>query len=113
MYRFGECGGSFKTPNGILTSPSYPENYPPDADCVYTITQLNGTVIVLNFHDMDLPDRITSCGYKNYLEIRDGPTENSPLIDKICGNDIPGPIISNQTQLWMRCVRNYVVKNKA
>ena len=101
-YRVGECGGSFTTRNGIFSSPSHPENYPHDADCVYTIQQPNDTIIVINFHSMDIQDTLIDCGYKAALEIRDGPAHYSPLIDNLCGNKIPAPIQSKQNQLWMR-----------
>ena len=100
MYRIGACGGSFTSPNGILTSPSYPGNYSDDADCTYAISQPTGTVILLNFQIMDIEHHAT-CDY-DYLEIRDGPSADSPLLDKLCGVQIPAPIKSSQNQLWMK-----------
>ena len=105
-YRFGECDGSFFTKNGILTSPSYPDNYPDNADCVYTISQPTGTAIVLTFHSMDIEDDIDwcpscTCDY-DFLEIRDGSSAASPLLGKLCGSEIPAPIQSSQNQVWMK-----------
>ena len=100
-HRSGMCGGSFRTPNGIFTSPSYPDNYPNRADCVYTISQPKGTVILLNFLSMEI--QISSNGNcYDYLEIRDGPSKSSPLLVKLCGNEIPDPIQSSQNLLWMK-----------
>merc|ERR1711879_543538 len=53
-YNFGACGGNFTTPQGIITSPSYPDNYPDNADCIYTISQPYGVTILLNFLSMDI-----------------------------------------------------------
>ena len=92
----GACGGSFKTPNGLLTSPSYPNNYRNNEDCTYTISQANGTVIKLNFLSMDTEEIFDE------LEIRDGSTVNSPLIRKLSGSDIPAPIMSTNNHLWMK-----------
>ena len=103
-YNFGACGDSFTTPNGIITSPSYPDNYPDNADCIYSISQLNGTVIMLNLLSMDIEMDIEmhwDCGY-DYLEIRDGPSDDSTLLDKLCGSEVPAPIQSSQNQLWMK-----------
>ena len=96
--RFDECGlgGYFSTTNGTITSPSYPDNYPGNADCIYTISQPTGTVILLNFLSMDIEDDST-CRH-DYLEIRDGST----VLDKLCGNEIPAPIQSSKNQLWMK-----------
>ena len=98
--RFDECGGYFSTPNGNFTSPSYPDNYPANEDCIYTISQPIGTVIMLNLLSMDIESHST-CGF-DYLEIRDGPSDDSPLLGKLCGNVIPAPIQSVQNQMWMR-----------
>ena len=94
----GKCGGTFTNPKGLLTSPSYPDNYPKNADCVYTISQPAGTAILLTFHSMDI--FFFKC--YDYLEIRDGSSATSPLLNKICGNTIPAPIQSSQNQVWMR-----------
>ena len=105
-YKFGGCGGSFSTPNGMLTSPSYPDNYPEFADCVYTISQPAGTIILLIFHSMDIHDCMQTCACNEwccgYLDIRDGATSSSPLLDRLCGSKIPAPIKSRHNRLWMR-----------
>ena len=96
-YRSGSCGGSFTTPNGVFTSPLYPELYPDDADCIYNITQPSGTFILLQISSLNIP-----CF--DYLEIRDGPFNSSHRLHKLCGHylDVPTPIISTQNNIWMR-----------
>ena len=117
-YRVGACGGSFTTPNGILTSPSYPDNYPANADCIYTISQPTGTVILLNilsidtdFHVYDYDDYSDYHQYggvtcHDYLEIKDGASEQSPLIDDYCGDgttvSLPINIQTTQNNAWLK-----------
>ena len=101
-YGSGECGGNFTTPNGIITSPSYPGKYPNNADCIYTISQPTGTVILLQFLSMDMEDGVHGSCRFDYLEIRDGPTEELLVLHKLCGNEVPGHIQSNQSQVWMK-----------
>ena len=102
----GVCGGSFTAPCGILYSPSYPESYPDNADCIYTISQPTGPVILLNFLSMDI--QIYSSGYcPDYLDVRDGASEVSPLLGKLCGSEIPAPIQSSQNQLLMKWVKHF------
>ena len=98
----GACGGNFTDANGILYSPSYPDNYPDNSDCIYTISQPGGNVILLNFLSMDSMGFIGECEFDDYLEIRDGPSAHSPLLGKLCGSEIPAPIQSSQNQLWMK-----------
>ena len=103
--RFDACGGGyFSTPNETIASPSYPNNYPSNADCIYTISQPTGTVILLNFLTMDIycPSWDTTFITSHYLEIRDGPSNVSPLLGKLCGSVIPAPIQSSQNQLRMK-----------
>ena len=106
IYNSGSCGGSFTTPNGFLTSPSYPYSYPSYADCFYTISQPIGTTIVLTFQSMNIhPHPWGNCDDHcgcDYLEIRDGSSAASPFLVKLCGNEIPAPIQSTQNQVWMK-----------
>ena len=115
MYRIGACGGYFTHPNGILTSPSYPNNYPYDADCVYTITVPAGNVIQISFLSLDVDEQFCGqgAGYLDHLELRDGPCQDSTLIGKFCGSkekiynhgsedDVPDPIQSTHNNLRLR-----------
>ena len=99
-YLSGECDGYFTTTNGTINSPSYPDNYPNNADCIYTISQPTGTAIVLTFMTMDIKSHST-CKF-DYLEIRDGISDDSSVLIKLCGNEIPTPIQSSQNQVWMK-----------
>ena len=122
--RFDECGGGyFSTTNGTIISPSYPENYPHNLDCIYTIYQPTGTVILLNILSMDIDyesgyyDDYSSDDYDyhqyggvtctdDYLEIRDGASEQSPLIDRYCGDEtvlsLPIVIQTTRNNVWVR-----------
>ena len=94
----GKCGGTFTNLNGLLTTQSYPDNYPYDEDCVFIISQPNDTIIILTFHSMQIEDACNS----DYLEIRDGSSAASPLLGKLCEEETPAPIQSSQNQVWMR-----------
>ena len=105
------------TQSGILTSPSYPQNYPNNADCIYTITQPTAIVFKLNFLNMAIDECTqSSCSSQcpwDYIEIRDGQSESSPLLINLCGNDI---YVGIHNQLFLRLVVifginiNYVTK---
>ena len=103
-YSNGYCGGSYTTQNGILTSPSYPGYYATDAICNYTISQPIGTVILLNFLSMYVHQEHQAGDGKCHdtLVIRDGPSYESPLLYKLCDNEVPAPIKSSQNQVWIR-----------
>ena len=108
MYKSEECPGDkdshftcgsvcrdYSSSNGLLTTPYYPAPYPYDIDCIYTISQNNGTHIQFKFLKFDI--------YQNdYLEIRDGKTDESPLMGILYGYDVPTSIMSNQHNIWLR-----------
>ena len=89
--------------HGLLTSPYYPIPYPNGIECIYTITQQEGTYITLavikfRVQESDFFDETCS----DYLEIRDGSSEKSALIGKFCGTDIPDSLHSTQNNMWIR-----------
>ena len=109
-FNAGTCGGNFTTPIGILTSPQYPNYYPKNADCVYTISQPEDNYVILTFllfstHKFERPtckDGFYHGQTSDYLEIRDGNHEKSPLLARVCGTELPSPILSTQNKVWMR-----------
>ena len=118
----GACGGTFTSPHGLLTSPNYPDVYPNDADCIYIVSQTVGTRINIRVVDMDIEYESDHYFYDNYyydyhqyggvtckydyLEIRDGTSEQSPLIDAYCGDSnvvsLPVQTQSTGNNVWMR-----------
>lgn len=56
-------------------------------------------------------ERHDSCAY-DYVEVRDGSSETSPLLGRFCGYDKPDDIKSSSNQLWLKFVSDGSV-NKA
>ena len=100
-YRIGECGGNFTTSKGFLTSPTYPGNYPNDANCTYIISQPDEAYINISFLSMDIDCQGST---SDYIEIRDGDSENSALMGIFCGdgNNLPPVMQTTQNRLRMR-----------
>ena len=97
---FTACGGSYSSASGILSSPSYPNPYPLLADCVYLVSQPNGTYVNISFLTMD----IDCLGISDFIEMRDGNNDESPTVGKFCGNisHMPDFIITSQNYLMIR-----------
>ena len=98
---FAECGGNYSNPSGTLISPSHTNLYPHFADCVYFISQPNGTYINISFISMNIACHGSG---SDTLEMRDGNSEDSPLMGSFCGmiSDVPLFLTTTQNFLWLR-----------
>ncbi|GFT29649.1 dorsal-ventral patterning tolloid-like protein 1, partial [Nephila pilipes] len=104
------CGGVYSEFSGILSSPYYPDSYPAHAQCLYDIRLEPGYLVNVSFHFMEIEEH-TDCQY-DFLEIRDGDSEDSPLIGKLCGSSTPENIISSYNFLWMKFETDGSVQNR-
>ncbi|XP_044150585.1 LOW QUALITY PROTEIN: cubilin [Bufo gargarizans] len=93
------CDVTYTEATGVFTSPNYPNKYPTNRECVYTISADVNRQIMLNFTRFSL-EKSTSCT-KDYVEIRDGGYETSPLFGRFC-NEVPPVIISHSNKLWVK-----------
>ncbi|KAK2817229.1 hypothetical protein Q5P01_025420 [Channa striata] len=104
------CGGEITKDSGQIQSPNYPDDYRPSKECVWRITVSEGYNVGLSFQAFEI-ERHDSCAY-DYLEVRDGALETSPLIGRFCGYDKPEDVRSTSHTLWMKFVSDGTV-NKA
>ena len=105
MNSFTACGGNYSNSRDILSSPSHPNQYPEVADCVHLISTPSGTYVNISFISMDINCRevITSEGLAyDFIEMRDGSSEKSPLMVKLCGNGSNVPDFMQTTQSHLR-----------
>ena len=101
LEQFTACGGTYSNASGVLSSPLYPNAYPEMADCVYLISQPNGTYVNISLPTMD-----TDCqemySQSDYIEMRDGSSQDSPLMGMFCGNGSNVPDFMQTTQNHLR-----------
>ncbi|XP_075699577.1 embryonic protein UVS.2-like [Rhinoderma darwinii] len=103
-YSSVRCGGTFFTPDRNITSPGYPNAYPPNLNCVYTITAPVGNRVSLTVNDFQ-----TENGYfcfSDSLKIMDGSREKGPF----CGNYMIPTITSTGTTLVLTFVSDVTVQ---
>ena len=98
-----ECGGHFSNASGLLTSPLHPNHPPPGIACAYLISlpresYVNLTIITL---DIDCQEMHAT---SDYLELRDGMYEESPILGTICGynDDFVTNLQTTQNHLTVR-----------
>ncbi|XP_034566354.1 bone morphogenetic protein 1-like isoform X2 [Notolabrus celidotus] len=104
------CGGEVRRDSGQIQSPNYPDDYQSNKVCVWKITVEEGFDVGLSFQSFDI-ERHDTCAY-DYVEVRDGSSESSPLLGRFCGYDKPDDIKSSSNQLWLKFVSDGSV-NKA
>ncbi|XP_076436087.1 cubilin-like isoform X2 [Babylonia areolata] len=93
------CVWSTSNLTGTVQSLNFPNNYPDNQNCVYTIRAPSGYQVTLTFTDFDLEVE-EECGY-DYLEIRDGG-QTSPILGRHCGASPPAPVRSSGSRMWIR-----------
>ncbi|KAJ7987175.1 hypothetical protein DPEC_G00336020 [Dallia pectoralis] len=104
------CGGDVNRDNGQIQSPNYPDDYRPNKVCVWKITVAQDFHVGLSFQSFEI-ERHDTCSY-DYLEVRDGNSESSPLMGRFCGYDKPDEIKTSSNKLWIKFVSDGSV-NKA
>ncbi|KAH9281792.1 Tolloid-like protein 1 [Echinococcus granulosus] len=104
------CGGEIVQEEGIITSPSYPEFYKPNKECIWKIVVPTGFSVALAFQSFDI-EKHDNCVY-DYLEIRDGLSESSPVLKKLCGSNLPTPIKSTNNMMYIKFVSDSSVEKQ-
>ncbi|KAJ8039377.1 Cubilin [Holothuria leucospilota] len=82
---------------GYLTSPGFPELYPNNFECVYSIVAPPGQIVRLSFTSFNVEDH-SSCDFDN-LSIFDVISYTSRLLVKLCGSSLPADLRSSETAL--------------
>jgi CUB domain/Coagulation Factor Xa inhibitory site len=114
----GGCKFTITEANGELSSPNWPEAYPPRKDCIWHLSAtpghriklVNVQISVLHRHSMESTefDDIYSlqifqefeiephqeCAY-DHIEIYDGESAANSVLGRFCGSKIPHPLISS------------------
>ena len=101
------CGGIFSNLSGMLSSPSYPDQYPELTDCIFLISQPDETYVSIIFNNVDISCQGTS---SDFVELRDGKSELAPVMGRFCGNstNVPPTMQTTQNYLRIRWRRIYV-----
>ncbi|KAF5295928.1 hypothetical protein FQR65_LT10359 [Abscondita terminalis] len=93
----GGCGGIFHDNTRIIESPSYPKDYPNNAECTWEIISQNGHSIYLNFTDRFYIEESKNCE-NDFIEIWNYMDEWISLGRK-CGRHTPKYINSTSNRM--------------
>lgn len=95
-----ECTGKLIHDSGVIRSPNYPDYYPPGLDCTWIIQTNPGQQIRLNVTEFDLEGGYNACR-ADYLEIRNGPSKDSPLIGRFCGRELKSNVLISHSNFLL------------
>ena len=92
------CSNTYSDVNGVLTSPGFDRRSGHWVNCTSIIIGSNNSYINIVFHEFVIQCR------NIYLDVRDGPNEDSPLVGRFCGDrtNTPRLLQSTQNYMWIR-----------
>uniref|UniRef100_A0A6P4EUP2 Metalloendopeptidase n=1 Tax=Drosophila rhopaloa TaxID=1041015 RepID=A0A6P4EUP2_DRORH len=104
------CGGELSVDEAVsrLESPNYPLDYLPNKECVWKITAPENHQVALKFQSFEVENH-DSCVY-DYVEVRDGPVQDSPLIGVFCGYKPPPNMKSSGNSMFVKFVSDTSVQ---
>ncbi|CAI6368736.1 unnamed protein product [Macrosiphum euphorbiae] len=96
-YNVNSCGGVMNGQKITITSTNYPKNYGQNLKCAWYLKLPEGNNVDVRFNDIDLD---SSCD-NNYIMLHDGPSPESPVLGKYCGNILPENLVATSNELWV------------
>ncbi|XP_032300134.1 tolloid-like protein 1 isoform X4 [Coturnix japonica] len=105
-----ECEQKIHSPNGIITSPNWPDKYPSRKECTWEISATPGQRVKLTFNEFEI-EQHQECAY-DHLEVFDGESEKSPILGRLCGSKIPEPLIATGNKMFLRFISDASVQRK-
>uniref|UniRef100_L7M0L0 CUB domain-containing protein n=1 Tax=Rhipicephalus pulchellus TaxID=72859 RepID=L7M0L0_RHIPC len=80
----------------FITTPRFPDDYPPNTDCVWIIEpDVWGTQVKLNFSSFSLED---NCSV-DWLDVKSGSNGLAPSVNHYCGQRNPSTLIGTAFML--------------
>ncbi|KAF5889720.1 procollagen C-endopeptidase enhancer 2-like, partial [Clarias magur] len=103
------CGGKLTKPQGSIHTPNWPEKkYPAGISCSWLITVDADKVIEVRFDKFDV-ERDAYCRFDYVTFYNGGEEDDSRLIGKYCGDQVPEPIVTNSNILLVQFVSDQSV----
>ena len=85
-------------PNGVITSPGFPNDYPSNSNISWLIQLPKGKFIEVNFLSFRTQEVCSCC---DSLTIYNGPSDASPVIGEFCGEELPAKFISQSNEILL------------
>lgn len=104
------CGGYISNAtNGTIHSPSFPDYYPPNKNCIWQIVAPKQYRITVNFTHFELEGNNQDCEYDS-VEVRSGIETDTKLHGTFCGSSAPQTITSESNAIRVTFVTDSTVQ---
>lgn len=97
---FQGCSANLTGNTGTIQSPNYPNNYPGNVLCDWTIRSDPGTNITLSFNDFDIV-KTSSCS-DDVVLVYDGEDDSAQPLSRMCGLGDPIPVTSTSNVMHVQ-----------
>ena len=105
------CGSVVQEREGQPASPNYPADYPNDLDCKWVIRSNDTSDRVKIMFQHFSVEYHAGCIY-DYVEVYNGAENDSRIVGKYCGQDVPQAFISSGNQLAIKLYTDaYITKS--
>ena len=102
------CGATITGNSGEIISKNYPDRYPNDYRCSWTVTVAVGSKIRVVFNHFAVEKMGSTC--YDYVRLYDGPlSASSPLSGKLCGLSAPSQT-STANQLVVQFITDHSIQ---
>ncbi|KAL0627634.1 Cubilin [Plecturocebus cupreus] len=108
------CGGYLHADTGIITSPRYPETYPPNLNCSWHVLVQSGLTVAVHFEQpFQIPNGDSSCNQGDYLVLRNGPDASSPPLGppggngRFCGSRASSTLFTSDNQMFVQFISDH------
>uniref|UniRef100_A0A915BIG2 Metalloendopeptidase n=2 Tax=Parascaris univalens TaxID=6257 RepID=A0A915BIG2_PARUN len=106
----GGCHLQLHDPDGEITSPNFPFDYPKGKTCNWHFVTTPGHRLLLAFEEFALEEH-NMCKY-DHVEVFDGGDAQAPSLGVFCGNGVPPDISSSSNQLFLTMVTDASVARR-
>ncbi|XP_060505326.1 procollagen C-endopeptidase enhancer 1 isoform X1 [Panthera onca] len=94
------CGGDVTGESGYVASEGFPNLYPSNKECIWTITVPEGQTVSLSFRVFDF-ELHPACRY-DALEVFAGSGTSGQRLGRFCGTFRPAPLVAPGNQVTLR-----------
>lgn len=88
-----------------IETPSYPESYPNNTECIWEIVAYDGYILTLYFFDRFYLESTANCT-NDYVEVSDWVNEQWTAVGRYCGRELPQSINSTSNKIMVRFKSN-------